>query len=131
MGSVAIALVLTGLGALGTALGGLLVVIQPNLSFKRLGAIQVGVQHMSAAATHLHSRPEQCLRRHKLKLQIIGSKDQALLVLAVPFDTASTMGPLLTCSHCCWCAVHTFAPAGPSSRVDAEHIRDGLASRGS
>lgn len=42
MGSVVVALVLTGLGALGTALGGLLVVLQPNLSFKRLGALQVG-----------------------------------------------------------------------------------------
>ncbi|WIA39348.1 hypothetical protein OEZ86_005459 [Tetradesmus obliquus] len=40
MGSVVVALVLTGLGALGTALGGLLVVLQPNLSFKRLGALQ-------------------------------------------------------------------------------------------
>eukprot|EP00882_Tetradesmus_deserticola_P013781 GHRQ01014635.1.p1 GENE.GHRQ01014635.1~~GHRQ01014635.1.p1 ORF type:complete len:200 (+),score=47.09 GHRQ01014635.1:222-821(+) len=40
MGSVVIALVLTGLGALGTALGGLLVVLQPSLSFKRLGALQ-------------------------------------------------------------------------------------------
>lgn len=43
MGSVVVALVLTGLGALGTALGGLLVVLQPNLSFKRLGALQVGI----------------------------------------------------------------------------------------
>jgi hypothetical protein len=69
MGSVAIALVLTGLGALGTALGGLLVVIQPNLSFKRLGAIQVGVQHLSAA-TRLHSRTDKDLPQHRLGLQL-------------------------------------------------------------
>jgi hypothetical protein len=55
MGSVVVALVLTGLGALGTALGGLLVVLQPNLSFKRLGALQVGNQHLKAA-TLLHRR---------------------------------------------------------------------------
>jgi hypothetical protein len=50
MGSVVVALVLTGLGALGTALGGLLVVLQPNMSFKRLGAVQVGHQNFRTSA---------------------------------------------------------------------------------
>lgn len=35
------ALLLTGLGALGTGLGGLLVVIQPHFNFKQLGYLQV------------------------------------------------------------------------------------------
>lgn len=39
--SVEQALLLTLLGAAGTALGGLLVVIQPTMSFKRLGMLQV------------------------------------------------------------------------------------------
>jgi hypothetical protein len=34
-------LMLTLLGAAGTGLGGLLVVIQPHMNFKRLGALQV------------------------------------------------------------------------------------------
>lgn len=36
------ALALTFLGAAGTALGGLLVVVQPKMDFKKLGALQVG-----------------------------------------------------------------------------------------
>lgn len=40
--SVGQALLLTLLGAAGTALGGLLVVVQPTMSFKRLGMLQVG-----------------------------------------------------------------------------------------
>ncbi|GMH37487.1 hypothetical protein BSKO_05360 [Bryopsis sp. KO-2023] len=39
-GNVTIALVLTSLGAAGTALGGLLVVAQPDMSFRRLGLLQ-------------------------------------------------------------------------------------------
>ena len=39
--TVGTALALTMLGALGTGLGGLLVVIQPNMSLKRLGVLQV------------------------------------------------------------------------------------------
>lgn len=35
-------LLLTLLGAAGTGLGGLLVVLQPQMCFKRLGALQVG-----------------------------------------------------------------------------------------
>jgi zinc transporter ZupT len=38
--SVATALFLTGLGALGTAIGGLLVVVHPQMSFARLGLLQ-------------------------------------------------------------------------------------------
>lgn len=34
-------LMLTLLGAAGTGLGGLLVVLQPHMNFKRLGALQV------------------------------------------------------------------------------------------
>lgn len=37
------ALSLTCLGALGTAVGGLLVVLQPEVSFVRLGALQVRI----------------------------------------------------------------------------------------
>ena len=35
------ALLFTGLGAAGTALGGLLVVLQPKMSFVKLGVLQV------------------------------------------------------------------------------------------
>jgi ZIP family zinc transporter len=35
------ALALTMMGAMGTGLGGLMVVVQPNMSFKRLGVLQV------------------------------------------------------------------------------------------
>ena len=38
------ALLLTGLGAMGTALGGLIVVLQPKMQFKRLGYLQVGIR---------------------------------------------------------------------------------------
>jgi ZIP family zinc transporter len=41
--SVGSALALTSMGAAGTALGGLLVVAQPQMSFRRLGALQVGI----------------------------------------------------------------------------------------
>ncbi len=40
--TVGTALALTMMGAAGTGLGGLMVVIQPNMSFKRLGILQVG-----------------------------------------------------------------------------------------
>ena len=36
------ALLLTCMGAAGTALGGLLVVVQPKMNFRRLGVMQVG-----------------------------------------------------------------------------------------
>jgi hypothetical protein len=42
--TVGTALALTMLGAAGTGLGGLLVIIQPNMSFKRLGVLQVGLR---------------------------------------------------------------------------------------
>lgn len=41
------ALWLTSLGAIGTALGGALVIIQPNINFKRLGSLQVFQKHHS------------------------------------------------------------------------------------
>jgi ZIP family zinc transporter len=40
--TVGTALALTMMGAAGTGLGGLMVIIQPNMSFKRLGVLQVG-----------------------------------------------------------------------------------------
>lgn len=39
--SVGTALLLTLMGAAGTAIGGILVVIQPSMSYKKLGALQV------------------------------------------------------------------------------------------
>lgn len=41
-GSTMTALLLTAMGAAGTALGGLMVVAQPKMDFKRLGVLQVG-----------------------------------------------------------------------------------------
>jgi ZIP family zinc transporter len=41
MGHVLQALLLTFMGAAGTALGGLMVVVQPRMQFQRLGALQV------------------------------------------------------------------------------------------
>lgn len=40
-GSTMTALLLTAMGAAGTALGGLMVVAQPKMDFKRLGVLQV------------------------------------------------------------------------------------------
>lgn len=42
VGNVPLALMLTSLGAMGTALGGLLVVAIPDMSFQTLGILQVG-----------------------------------------------------------------------------------------
>jgi hypothetical protein len=79
-------LLLTLLGAAGTGLGGLLVVLQPSMDFRRLGALQVcdagwwwvgkarggarrtrtapGVLlHNSMASSHTHHDPRACVKR--------------------------------------------------------------------
>lgn len=55
-------LLLTLLGAAGTGFGGLMVVLQPHMNFRRLGALQVRCGAVSAAATMAQSEcaAEQC-----------------------------------------------------------------------
>lgn len=53
-------LMLTLLGAAGTGLGGLLVVLQPHMNFKRLGALQVSAVNFLQGRSTKHPMQIAC-----------------------------------------------------------------------